>query len=242
MKIAIIAALPGELRPLVRSGWIRSSAKRKTVRKWTARIGDADCVAVCGGMGADAVRQAFEEAAADGPLDLVLSVGWAGALQGHLLAGATYVASTVVDAQTGERFVLGGVGQGLVLVTTARVADETEKHRLAESYLGAMVDMEAATVLRLAQMQGVPAVCLKAISDELSDQLPDFNDFIDQSGQMRMRAFVFHAIFHPRYWGALVRMGRSSAKAAESLASAIRTFLTGPKDVALVNRTGNVDW
>lgn len=242
MRIGIVAALPGELKPLVRSGWSRSSAKRKTVRKWTARIGDADCVAVCGGMGANAVREAFEEAVADGPLDLVLSVGWAGALQRDLLAGATYIASTVVDAQTGERFVLGNIGRGLVLVTTARVADETEKHRLAESYLGAMVDMEAATVLRLAQMQGVPAVCIKAISDELSDQLPDFNDFIDPSGQMRMRAFVLHAIVHPRYWAALLRMGRSSSKAAESLASAILTFLAGPKDVALVNRTGNVDW
>jgi adenosylhomocysteine nucleosidase len=241
MKIGIIAALPGELKPLVKSGWSRSSAKRKTVQKWTARIGDADCVAACGGMGADAVRLAFEEAIADGPLDLVLSVGWAGALQKDLLAGSVSLASTVVDAQTGERFLLGA-GEGLVLVTTTRVADAAEKRRLAESYLGAMVDMEAAAVLRLAQMRGVPVICMKAISDELGERLPDFNEFIDDAGQMRMAAFVLHAMLRPQYWGALVRMGRSSSKAAESLGSAILTFLTGPKDVAMVNRNGKVDW
>lgn len=242
MRIGIIAALPGELKPLVRSGWRRAPAKRKTVRKWTARIGDADCVAVCGGMGSHAARLAFEEAIADGPLDVVLSVGWAGALRADLGAGGTCVASTVVDAQTGERFVLGDAGEGLVLVTTARVADGTEKRRLVASYQGSMVDMEAATVLRLAQMRGIPVICLKAISDELSDRLPDFNAFIDGAGQMRMGAFVLNAMLQPKYWGALIRMGRASAKAAESLASAILTFLTGPRDVELVNRTGKVDW
>ncbi len=233
MRIAIVAALPGELKQLVKRGWKRVPTQRKTVSKWVARISDAECVAVCGGMGAEAARQAFAEAEADGGIDMVLSVGWAGALSESLTAGETYVASAVVDAQTGERFELPqgelALGkQGMVLVSTARVAQEAEKRRLAATYNGAMVDMEAATVLRLAQMRGVPVVCMKAISDDVGERLPDFNGFIDARGQMRMAAFVAHVMVRPGYWGALVRMGRASSRGSETLAAAVLACLADP--------------
>ncbi len=243
MRIAIVAALPGELKRLVKAGWKRAPSSRKTVSKWVARVGDVDCVAVCGGMGAEAARQAFAEAEADGRIDMVLSVGWAGALVEELTSGATYLASAVVDAQTGERFDVAQNGsQTLVLVSTARVAQAPEKNRLAAAYNGSMVDMESATVARLARMRGIPVLCLKAISDDLHELLPDFNLFIDARGHMRMAAFIAHVMVRPGYWGALIRLGRGSAKGAETLASAVLAFLTGPKDAEAVNRSGNVNW
>ncbi len=240
-RIAIIAALPGELKQLVNTGWKRLPTQKYTIKKWAGSIGDDEWIAVCAGMGADAARLAFAEAEACGKIDIVLSVGWAGALkQDDLNPGSVYIPSTVIDAQTGERFELSDVVRE-VLVTTANVANKAEKRRLAATYGGSLVDMESAAILRLAQMRGIPACCMKAISDDLGERLPDFNLFIDAQGQMRMLPFLGYVLVRPSYWKPLIRLGRASAKGSHTLASAILTFLNGPKDVAAVNRTGNVN-
>ncbi len=242
MRIAIIAALPGELKHLVSTGFKPVATTQAFAKKWEMPMAADHWIAVCAGMGADAARRAFVEAEADGKVDMVLSVGWAGALVDDLIPGATYVASAVIDAKTGERFELSNRQREDVLITTSSVAQEAEKRRLAVTYRGRFVDMESATILRLAQMRGVPALCLKAISDDLGERLPDFNPYIDANGQMRMMPFLGHILPHPQYWGALRRLGKASSQGSASLASAIFTFLTGPKNVDDVNRTGNLDW
>jgi adenosylhomocysteine nucleosidase len=103
MRIAIIAALPGELKPLVK-GWQRVATKDRGTKKWILSR-DADTwIAVCAGMGADAARRAYANAAVDGPLDILLSVGWAGSLDPAVGPGTVQVPTVVIDAQTGERF------------------------------------------------------------------------------------------------------------------------------------------
>ena len=242
LRIAIIAALQGELKPLVKTGFKRVRATQRHAQKWMMRMGDDLWIATCAGMGADAARRAFAEAEADGGADLVVSVGWAGALVEGLVPGAAYVASSVIDARTGERFSLAGGSRDVVLVSSPHVVLSAEKGRLGETYGAKLVDMEAATVVRLAQMRGVPVVCIKAISDDVGEHLPDFHRFIDVDGQMRTSAFIRYVLVRPRYWGALMRLGRASSAGAHSLASQTFTLLTGPKDVEQVNRSGNVDW
>ena len=236
MRIAIIAALPGELKHLVKHGWHRTPATHAQTRMWTASIAGSECLAVCSGMGAEAARRAFAQAETAGPIDIVLSAGWAGALRDSLAPGETYAASTVIDAQTGERFALAPRAGGHILVTTAHVARAEEKRRLAATYGGALVDMESATIARLAHMRGIPAVCLKAVSDGPAERLPDFNRFLAPTGQMRMPAFIAHALLHPGFWPALLRLGRASSRGSRTLASAILAFL---QDAATKNTNVN---
>jgi adenosylhomocysteine nucleosidase len=242
LKIGVIAALPSELKPLVK-GWERLPVVRGSgVRMWQTELAGNEVLAVCAGMGAAAARRAFAAAEFTGAMDAVFSVGLAGALTVETLPGQSYVASSVVDAQTGERYELGDGGRRMILVTTAGVAAGEEKRRLAAAYSATLVDMETATVLRLARMRGIPACCVKAVSDELGETLPDFGRFTDHLGQLRMAPFLSHVSVRPNYWGPLMRLGRNSAKGAKTLASAVLTILTGPMDLAEVNRTGNVDW
>ena len=157
MRIGIIAALPGELKPLVR-GWERRRTGVKGISVWiTQRCAD-ELIAVSGGMGADAAMRSFSAAEFLGPLDMVLSVGWAGALDAAMKPGTCYVPSEVIDVQTGERFLLAASARRLRLTTTVQVADAREKQRLRDSYGAALVDMEAATIARLAQVREIP-VC-----------------------------------------------------------------------------------
>jgi len=226
MRIGIIAAMPGELKPLVR-GWVKMPVARGSgIRMWQCERDGDELVAVCAGMGAAAARRAFTAAEFAGSLDVVLSVGWAGALTAAAKPGDCYVVSQVIDAQTGERFALDAKGS-CRLVTTVSVADEREKNRLAESYGAAIVDMEAAQVARLAQMRGIPVHAIKAVSDGLDAMLPNLNPFIDIDGQLKMPSFLAHVAVRPQYWAPLAQLGGNSAKAAVALAREIERFLVG---------------
>lgn len=238
MRVGIIAALPGELKPLVK-GWRRVDAGVRGARRWVLARGEDTWIAVCAGMGAEAARRAFALAESNGPLDLVLSIGWVGSLHEDAAAGSVHVPTVVIDAQTGERFTLTAANQQSRLVTTARVADAAEKARLSATYPGAvLVDMEAAAVARLAEIRKIPLLCVKGVSDAIGAELPDLNPFIDTMGQMRMLPFLAHVACRPKYWPAVMHLGRNSARAAENMRDLILEFMK-EKDVEKLIATGS---
>lgn len=146
--------------------------------------------------------------------------------------------SVIIDAQTGEQFQLSDGKRKLPLVTIAHVADANEKARMRSTYPGAvMVDMEAATVARLAQMRGIPLGCIKGVSDGLEAKLPDINPFISRMGTLRMVPFLLHLTLRPKYWRDVGELGRNSSKAAQSMCDLILEFIK-EKDVERLNRTG----
>ena len=83
-RVAIIAAMPGELKPLVR-GWPHSS--RGTIQFWALRNEEEEWIAACAGAGLDAATRAFAGIEDGGPIDLVISIGWAGALASDIEPG-----------------------------------------------------------------------------------------------------------------------------------------------------------
>jgi adenosylhomocysteine nucleosidase len=239
MRIAIIAALPGELKPLVKD-WRRVATDAAGARKWIFFRGADTWIAVCAGMGAEAARRAYASAVSDGPVDMLLSVGWAGALHADVDPGTAQVPTIVIDAQTGEQFSLTEGKRKWRLVTTAHVSDDAEKIRLAATYPGAvLVDMEAATVARLAEMHGIPLLCIKGVSDAAGATLPDLNPFIDQRGQMRMARFLTYVAIRPRYWPSLLHLGKNSARAAVAMRDLILQFMK-EKNVEKLIRTGSI--
>lgn len=240
MRIAVIAALPVELKPLVSVGWTRVPAVGRHVRMWTRVDAAGDMlIAACAGMGAEAARRAFAAAEAGGAMDLVLSVGLAGATDSSVRVGMVAALSEVIDAKTGERFTLTESKRRLRIATLPVIADEREKKRLFATYGAVMVDMEAATVARMAQQRGIPMCCIKAVSDEANAVLPDVTPFL-RDGQLRMIPFLASVAVRPRAWGPLVRLGRNSGVAAKRLAGAVDRFLLH-KDWAKTNRTGEIE-
>jgi adenosylhomocysteine nucleosidase len=216
--IGIIAAMPGELKDLVR-GWQRHGEST-----WTGCVGETECIAVAGGIGAAAATRACEQVLAWGRLDALISVGWCGALTCGLKPPEAFAVREVVDAGTGERFVSDS-SEGQRLLTLDHVARANEKRRLAETYKTTVVDMEAATVARVASARRIGFRCFKGISDGYTDQLPDFSKFIDNGGQLRMAQLLFHVTLRPKYWAALKRMGENSKTAAGNLATLTRECL-----------------
>ena len=225
MRVAIIAAMRAELKLLV-CNW--QHQRSNGVDLWRWRFDGGEWIAACSGAGVNAATRAFAEVEKFGPITTAISTGWAGALREELVAGQAYDVTTVIDARTGERFVTAGPPNDCWLVTSPRVADATDKKRLASTYHAALVDMEAAGIARLARMRGIPFYCIKGISDGYNDQLPDFNNFISPGGQFKLIRFMVFALLRPWHWPALIRMGENSRRAARSIAQSVLDFLDEP--------------
>jgi adenosylhomocysteine nucleosidase len=223
-RVAIIAAMPGELKPLVR-GWPHST--RNGVDFWAQRNVEEEWIAACAGAGLDSATRAFAAIEDGGPVDLLLSIGWAGALRAECKPGMAYNVAGVVDVQTGERLLCDAGAGELWLATSPKVVDDAaEKLRLASTYKAALVDMEGAAIARLAAMRGIPFYCIKGVSDGFNEKLPDLNRFLAPDGRFQTVRFALYALVRPWYWPALIRMGENSRKASQSIAESVLQLLS----------------
>ncbi|MFP5226576.1 MAG: hypothetical protein ACLGXA_03020 [Acidobacteriota bacterium] len=220
-RIALIAALPSELRPLVHH-WTRQGGIA------TGRIGTLDAVAIAAGMGEAAVLRACEAVLGARP-DTLVSLGYAGSLSCGLRAPDAVAVREIIDARTGESFAATTLSEqpakGLKpqrLVTVDHVVNPEEKRLLAVKHEATLVDMEAATVARFAQQHDLGFVCIKAITDGPNDELPDFNRFTTPEGRLRTAAFAAWALFRPQYWRVLGELEKNSRAAAQHLAKFVR--------------------
>ena len=220
-RTAIIAAFSGELKPLVR-GW--KHERRNGIDTWAHRD-DNLYVAACAGAGQAAATRAFAAIEEPAPVDLVFSIGWAGALTAECAAGSAFNIGGVIDARTGERFQCDAGAGKHWLVTSPVIAGPEEKRRLAAAYNADLVDMEAAAIARLAAMRGIPFYAIKGVSDALDAHLPDMNPFVAHDGRFHTARFTLYALMRPWYWQPLAHMGENSKKAATGIAEAIRDFL-----------------
>lgn len=221
--------MASELKPFLnanaKEGWTHE--RRGNVKLWRLiwPLNQGEWIAVCAGAGVAAATRAFAEAEKDGPVDLVISTGWAGALSEEYKPGQAYRVSEVIDARTGERFRAVAGAAECSLVTSATVAGEAEKQRLAATYGAGMVDMEASAVARLAAMRGIPFYCCKGVSDGFTDRQPDFNGFIAENGKFQLARFIVYVLLRPGHWPALIRLGENSRKAAQDLGESLLEIL-----------------
>jgi adenosylhomocysteine nucleosidase len=226
-RTAIIAAFPGELKPLVRH-WGQEQQGSVDLWRWSHVGNDGargEWVATCAGAGVDAATRAFAAAEQSGHIDTVLSVGWSGALHRVIEPGLAYSVCGVIDARTGEMMPAANWRDDIWVVTSPIVANEREKRRLAATYGASLVDMEAAAIARLAQMRNIPFYCVKGVSDALDDDLPDFNRFMGPGGKLDLTRFTLFALARPRYWPSLMRMGENSKKASHGIAGMVLGIL-----------------
>ncbi len=215
---AIIAALPREVKALVR-GW-----RVQRVPGHVLVFSSEDAVVACAGIGGGRAALAVQAAMAVRKVTALVSVGLAGACDPALRVGDVVRPAMIVDAQTGERFGSGGE-TGPPLVSMATIAGVREKQRLAASYGASVVDMEAASVARLARAHGLAFRAIKSISDEADFEMQELGRFATPDGQFRETAFAAYAVSRPWMWPRLAQLAKNSARAVRSLTVAVETEL-----------------
>jgi adenosylhomocysteine nucleosidase len=219
-KIAIVAAMELEIKPLVRN-WHRRMIVHEGRSYRIFENGEA--ALVCSGIGPAAARRAAEALMSEVNPVRVVSVGFAGALDSTLAVGNIFEPRTVINFGDGARTDTG-TGDG-VLISTSTVADKEQKARLAQAYGAAAVDMEAAAVAQAAEARGVEFGALKAISDAADLNLPPIDGFVAADGTFQSGRFGCHVALRPWLWGSTMALARNSAKASRALCGALEKYL-----------------
>jgi adenosylhomocysteine nucleosidase len=218
-KVAIVAALEREVRPLIKH-W-RAVEREHDGRKFTF-FEKGNVVLVCGGIGPDAARRATEAVIElYGPAEVV-SAGFAGAVDSTLKVGAVFVPARVVDSQDGSSApTYTGTG---VMVSCASMAGPEQKAKLANAFGAQAVDMEAAAVARGTQARGVRFLAVKAISDENDFSLPRMDRFVSPEGKFRTAAFVVSVAAQPWIWLGVIRLAKNASQASHALCRRLEQY------------------
>ena len=219
-RIAIVAALEREMRPLIK-GW-RVSLKEVSGRRFRFFEKDA-FVVICAGIGAEAARRAAEAVIAVYDPRVIYSVGFAGALDPALKVGDIVEPRRVMNASDGSS-VNFEQGEG-TLVSFGSVASPAQKASLRDSYGAQAVDMEAAAVARSAEARGAAFVVVKVISDEFDFNFPAMERFVDSNGQFMEGRFALFTALRPWLWARVARLSRNSNRASQALCDRLRAMI-----------------
>ena len=217
---AIIAALPREVAALVRGTAPDARLKRSGI--YLYRLPTA--LVVCGGMGTVRVTLAVKAALDASPLTTLISAGLAGGCDPGVPVGSVVESRTIVDAQSGVRFT--AVSGTATLVTTHSIASVKEKQRLFASYGASVVDMEACTVARLAEINQLSFRAIKAVSDAHDFEASSLSRFASPRGHFRTGAFALHTALRPHRWGDAVKLSSGSQRALHALTISLEEILT----------------
>src|SRR5690242_7563454 len=114
-RLAIVAALEREVRPLVRHCQVR---KKEHAGREFRFYENREAVLVCGGIGPEAARRAAEAVIVLYSPDLLYSVGYAGALDPTLKVGDVLTPAHVINGSDGSRLDVSK-GQGTLLSLSA---------------------------------------------------------------------------------------------------------------------------
>ena len=168
-------------------------------------------------LAAEAVRSVVS---ASGPVDLMLSIGWCGALHPHFCVGDVFAASVVFAGprefhtkipKCARTFLTGRLISQDRFIATA--AEKNELHVLGAQ----VVEMEAASVALAAEERGLPFSCVRVVSDTAMEDFPiDFNRFRDAEGRFDRKKIALRGLLSPfRGLPNLIRMsqrGRATSK------------------------------
>jgi len=238
-KILIMAALPQEVRPFLG----RVKARRRTGLGMAAWEWEPEAAIVAvSGMGAAAARRAGTNLLSRCRPELLVSLGFAGALAPGLAAGDVVVGGgfwhynpdtrelrpgsrPAPDSWTHLHHALGHAGLNSAsasLVTTPRIICKA-KHGAAFGGLPQpVVDLETGVLAELAAAQDLPFLSLRAITDAAADEIPEFlrHAAARQASPGIRTALAWLAQDVSRVQD-LVRLWQHSRRAARSLSDAL---------------------
>jgi len=252
VRILIIFALENEFAPW-RASHDFKPVKLGNAEVYVAEIASAQVTVALTGVG---VRQAALTApqimrGEFDVFDCCISSGLAGGLQSkygiaEVLAARSVFSEAVPADGTSRLIQCSGALVSFAADSGAKAVEQfysadhvisTAREKQALSAKADAVEMESFEILRAAQSAGVPAVAVRAISDTLDEDLPiDMAEILTDEGQVSIPRVLGQVAVKPRSLPGLLRLGKNSRVAAQSLSRFLDTYVA-----ALANRTAPLE-
>lgn len=232
---AIFAALDDEIR-IIRSKMVVDEQVHFRPSLITrGQINHKSFLLVRTGMGRKAMSHAVSYCLTNFKPSVCLNVGYAGGTTPYLGPGDLIVASTVVDAVSGEKFNFEpdliekakDIGKKIdikivseAVVTVDKIVNSPhEKAFLGTEHGVIALDMESAPFAKICKNEKCPCIVVRAILDSLDVVVPDLADAMSDNGKLCVPQIAGHLIAKPKDILSLPKMTYLASKARESIAA-----------------------
>jgi len=241
----IVAALVWELSGLKRRIEKGKLERIEGLRFLSGILAGTEVVLVASGIGQEQAAYAARLLLQRFQPSLLLSIGFAGALQSELQPADLILGERIIGTR-GKGDLLEVLPLSPALLTQAEQAAKTsglrwwkgtllcsnrmlieprEKSEAAESEALA-VEMESWAIAQIALKAGVPFLAVKTISDLLDQGLGlDFNRLLDRNGYPAYSKILLAILTHPGALPSLWRLQRTTTRAKRSLTTFLARFL-----------------
>jgi adenosylhomocysteine nucleosidase len=242
-RILVMAALPQEVRPFLR----RQPARVRRDLGWRAWEWDPGAgLAVVSGMGGAAARQCGEALVKRCRPEILISLGFGGALAPGLAAGDLVLGATFWNYDPVTRELTAGArpapprsllalrralqSAGLTVSLASQVTTpciiQKRGHRLPLSGLAhPVLDLESGVLAEIASTRGLAFLGLRAITDGSTDEIPEFLRGVGhQEAPVGAKQALGWLAGDVRRLADLLRLWRQSRRAARNLALALEVL------------------
>lgn len=208
-----------------------------------------------GGMGRGAVESAFRFIQSAYPVQAVVFLGFAGALQpglagGELLLCDTFIfhpgndphpaaeeaapvarAASALHRQASQLLHAAGLAfrTGSSLTLRLPVRTPAMRRALAAGSGALIAEMEDYWLASLVTAAGLPYLAVRAVSDTLTDRLPELERFLDPQGNLQRGRLAGHLLTHPADLVASAHLAPRMFQAQASLLAFFRAFAPGAR-------------
>ncbi len=252
--IAILGAIKEEIAGIKREMEIRDTLHLKNATAYVGKWKGYAIVLVRTGMGQTRARQALIEVAERLRLVLVLSIGYAGALDPDMRVGDVFLADSVrylegnfenftknsikelplVSALVNQAMFLAcpkgvSVYRGNLLTVDKVVSTPEEKKKLENHLAVHAVEMETYALVEETESRALPFLSIRAISDEAGHELLDCSHLIQGDGEVSKVKAGWHVLSHPGDLKSLLALKECSKKATTSITHFISQYLENYK-------------
>jgi adenosylhomocysteine nucleosidase len=230
--IAVTFALPAESSEFLRHLRNQSRTDRSDIRIIRGTIDDRTVEVLHTGVGEKVCRQRVANFLRGQQFDLLISTGFAGALNDQLQVGDLLLAKnfSTVELNNRRKSFSSLPIHEVDLLTVSALIDSSEKRlEIARASGAAAVDMETEFIARACADYGIPLLSLRVISDTLDEPFPAPPNVLFDIEQQRTRFLTLARFFlaHPNRVPRLIQFAKRVAHARKILASAL---------VALINK------
>lgn len=209
--IAIFGAVKEEIAGIKHAMNISDHVRLGKTSAWPGKWGKQNIVLVRSGVGRQRAGDAALQVINRFQPKVLISTGYAGAVQPELNVGDLVIADSILEAKEkyfpdpdwlgrargifcpdGVKVVVGGL-----LTVDSVVHDPAGKRELGESYSVQAVEMETSAIAKVAEEKGLPLLSIRAISDRLDQELLDSSSFLGSDGEISTLKAGWYVLTHP---------------------------------------------